>query len=143
MDAINVFYQYLKKHNLKYTPERATILNEINGMSSHFEPEMLLFRLKNKHKKISRATIYRTLELLVNSGLVKKTLFENNAFIYEKSSGQNTHDHFVCLRCGRIIEFFNPQIRQIHDHLREEYQILISDYSHTIYGKCPQCKKRS
>jgi len=153
MDVVKIFTEYLLKRDLKNTPERATILNEIEGINQHFEPDTLLFRLKNKHVKISRATIYRTLELLLDCGLVKKNIFENGITLYEKNFGTHAHDHFLCMQCGKIIEFkmslstvrqrtacFDQDLNKIHVRLAKKHEFLITDYSHQIYGRCKNCK---
>jgi Fur family ferric uptake transcriptional regulator len=142
MDALNSFKKYLEKHSLKRTPERLTVLNEVLRCNKHFDPDTLFIRLKKHHKKISRATIYRTLDLLVDSGLLKKLNFTNQTSCYEINMNVRTHDHFFCLTCGKIIEMYDDALREIHQRMSSKYKIKIEDYSHQLYGKCPDCQKK-
>src|SRR3972149_4932115 len=104
------FEDYLRKKNLKLTQERRDILDEMSGSDRHFGPEELLVQLRENGKRVSRATIYRTLDLLVNSGVVKKVCLGPQQFYYESLQGKNrTHSHMVCLNCGKIVEFSDPE----------------------------------
>jgi Fur family ferric uptake transcriptional regulator len=140
MDVTKVFVKYLKDHALKITPERVTILNEINRTNHHFDPETLLFKLKSKSHKVSRATIYRTLDLLVDCGLVMKNVFGNNIVLYEKKYDISMHDHFLCEICGKIIEFVSPEITLIHQNIARKHGLTITGYTHQVYGICDTCK---
>jgi len=140
MDVNTIFTEFLRKNDLKFTPERITVLDEIREADQHFEPDNLLIRLKSKNLKISRATIYRTLELLVQCGLIKKNIFADGKSIYEKKFGTRAHDHFLCVHCGRIIEFYDRDLDKIHKRLAEEHDLAIQEYSHQIYGLCQSCR---
>ena len=140
MDVTKVFSDYLKKHSLKVTPERVTILNEINRIKHHFDPDTLLFKLKNQNMKVSRATIYRTLDLLVDCGLVMKNVLGNSTILYEKKYDTQIHDHFLCLSCGEIIEFFDSDLKKIHQKLSKMHNLSVTDYTHQVYGVCGKCK---
>lgn len=134
-----IFSEYLKKNNLKNTPERMIILQEILKLKTHVEAETLLDHFKSLSVKISRASIYRTLELLVSCNLVKKTLFNNNSYYFEPIIDKKSHDHFICRDCGKIIEFYDEELGNIHLRLKNNYNITIDDYTHQIYGKCANC----
>jgi Fur family ferric uptake transcriptional regulator len=143
MNAVHqVFYEYLKQRALKNTPERFTILDEIIRWHKHFEADSLLIHLKTKNKKISRATIYRTLELLVDCGLVKKVTFNTAQAWYEQVSGFSNHDHFICEQCGKIIEFYDASINRIHEHLRAKYGLDVLHYTYHLHGLCAACKRK-
>ena len=142
MDALNSFKSYLTKHSLRNTHERLTVLDEVLRCNKHFDPDTLFIRLKKQNKKISRATIYRTLDLLVASGLLKKLNFTQQISRYEINKDVRTHDHFFCLRCGKIIEMYDDALHKIHRRMSVKYQIQIADYTHQIYGKCPDCQKK-
>jgi len=143
MDALNRFKSYLAQHSLKNTPERLTVLDEVLRCNKHFDPDTLFIRLKKRNKKISRATIYRTLDLLVVSGLLKKLNFANHTSCYEINMDVRTHDHFFCLKCGKIIEMYDDALHKIHQRMSSKYHILIADYTHQIYGKCPDCQNEA
>ncbi len=134
-----LFSEFLKKNNLKNTPERMIILQEILKLKTHVEAESLLDHFKSLGVKISRASIYRTLELLVNCALVKKTQFNNNCYYYEPIINKERHDHFICRGCGAIIEFYDEELKNIHLRLKNNYNLIIDDYTHQIYGKCEDC----
>ena len=141
MDVVSIFTEFLRKNDLKFTPERITVLDEIRKTDQHFEPDSLLIGLKSKKLKISRATIYRTLELLVQSGLVKKNIFADGSSLYEKNFGISAHDHFVCVHCGLIIEFFDTDLVKIHNRLATKHNLAIQKHSHQIYGLCQSCRE--
>lgn len=140
MDVINIFTEYLRKNELKFTQERVTVLEEIRKTDQHFEPESLLFRLKTKNAKISRATIYRTLELLVQCGLIQKNIFADGTSLYEKKFGATAHDHFLCLKCGQIIEFYDEELVNIHKRMAIKHNLVIRKHTHQIYGLCQSCR---
>jgi Fur family ferric uptake transcriptional regulator len=141
-----IFYNYLKKRELRNTPERFTILAEIDRMQAHFEADTLLLRLKTRHKKISRATIYRTLDLLLDCGLVRRINFNAPAphTLYESvtSAGLAGHDHFICQQCGKIIEFYDQRLKKIQLDLQAAYHMEVLHYSYHLYGRCGACKKK-
>ncbi len=139
-----IFYDYLKKRELRNTPERFTILDEIMKMQNHFEADALLVQLKTQNKKISRATIYRTLDLLIDCGLIKKINFNapvQHAF-YEPVAGLTRHDHFICQECGKIIEFYDDRLRKIQQKLQAAYGMEVVQYSYNLYGRCTDCQNR-
>jgi Fur family ferric uptake transcriptional regulator len=141
--ASKIFHDYLKKRELKNTPERFLILNQIIKMQHHFEADSLLVQLKIKNKKISRATIYRTLDLLVDCGLVKKIYFDTTHAFYEPVSGLTRHDHFVCLDCGKIIEFYDRTINKIQRNLQAVHGLEVFHYSYHLSGRCAACRKKA
>lgn len=140
MEAQKIFFDYLRKNDLKNTPERMLILQEVMKLDKHFEAENLFEHTKSISLKVSRASIYRTLDLLVQCGLVNRINFDNTCFYYEATINKSSHDHFICTGCGKIIEFYYSEIENIHDKLIDEYKLDISEYSHQIYGKCKDCK---
>jgi len=142
-DATKIFLQFLKENDLKNTPERMIIMQEIVKLDDHFDAETLLDHFKKVDIKISRASIYRTLELLVNCGLIKKVNFNNNSYHYESVNQENEHDHFICLKCDQIIEFYDEDIKNIHSRLIGKYNIYIKDYIHQVYGICAECKNKN
>ncbi len=95
------------------------------------------------HKKISRATIYRTLELLVDSGIVGRVRIGESGYRYERLRAGEHHDHLICNECGRVIEFFEPRIEQLQDEVCERYGFLPLTHSHQMRGICRQCRPRA
>ena len=107
-----IFRKYLERRGLKLTAERQALFDELFARHEHFEADELLVRLRTKHKKISRATIYRTLDLLVDSGIVGRVRIGETGYRYERLRAGEHHDHLICNECGRVIEFFEPAHRE-------------------------------
>jgi Fur family ferric uptake transcriptional regulator len=144
------FTVYLKQLGYRKTLGRYDILKEIYFMDSHFEVEELYLNLKKKNYHISRATIYNTVELLLQCGLIIKHSFGNKAGSYEKAYGANQHDHLICLKCNDAIEFEENSINEIINKIAAKYKFQISQHAFTLYGtpevdkegKCIYCKKK-
>src|ERR1041384_2401409 len=106
------FQHFLEQQGLKLTAERTALVREIFSTHYHFEADELLWKLKEKGAKISRATVSRTLELLVKSGMVRRVHLGEDHYHYEHVSGNSHHDHLICTTCGSVIEFHDPALEQ-------------------------------
>ena len=139
----DIFRKYLQRSGLKLTAERQAVFEELFARHEHLEPDELLVRLRGKGKKISRATIYRTLELLVDSGIVGRVRTGESGYRYERLRAGEHHDHLICNACGRVIEFFEPRIESLQDEVCERYGFLPLSHSHQMRGICKQCRPRA
>jgi Fur family ferric uptake transcriptional regulator len=137
-----LFGEFLKRKGLKTTRERTALFDEIFSTHRHFDADDLVLRMREKGKKISRATVYRTLELLTECGLVGRVRLNEEKYRYERLQKGEHHDHLVCTSCGRIIEFVEPRIERLQDVVCERYGFLATSHSHQIRGFCASCQRR-
>ena len=132
--ALEVFKSYLKKKSLKITKERMVIINEVFARHDHFEADELLLNLKQKNENVSRATVYRTLDLLYQCGLVNKDNFGSQTAKYEHIYGHKHHDHIICTDDDTIIEFYDERIEKLQEEIAQKYGIKLTHHVLQLYG---------
>lgn len=133
------FERYLSGHDLKLTAERRAILQEFYRIHEHIEADELLFHLRRSGVRVSRATIYRTLDLLVQAGLARRIRLGKDHSYYEHILGREAHEHMVCLGCDRIIEWVDPELIRLVFRNCEEQEFSPARHSLQVFGYCRDC----
>lgn len=138
-----VFRSYLREHNLPVTPQRVAIAGIVLGTDKHLSAEDIANELKTHGTAAGTATVYRTLEVLVKSGLVVERDFGEGFKRYEASRGMPHHEHLICTSCGRVTEFRDERLErmttllaEMHDYTRQRHRLV-------IHGLCGDCRRGS
>lgn len=138
--VLEKFNLLLQDRNLRPTAERLAIFEEAMATQGHFEADDLLVILKNKGVKTSRATIYRTLDLLAQSGILRQICPGEKAIHFERASAKSRHDHMICKNCGVSYEFHLPELHALQKRLCDEHNFVMTDYCFQLFGLCSDCR---
>ena len=141
-DEIGLFRSYVSLKGLRNTPEREEIINEIFALHDHFDVDELYLRLRRAGSKISKASIYRNLPLIKECGLIREIWHEDGHMHYEPIYGQGHHCHLRCLKCGKVIEFVDKELRAIEKRLGSKYDFEIVEHRLDVTGYCPDCRQK-
>jgi Fur family ferric uptake transcriptional regulator len=130
---------YLKSRSIRQTQARRAVLQAVLDISEHFEAEQLFYFLRQNGESVGKATVYRTLPLLVDCGILKQVRLEESRAHYELAVGEDPHDHMVCRRCGRIVEFSSKEIESLRKRIAEEKRFHAIGHRFQISGLCWEC----
>lgn len=139
----DIFTTYLQERGCRKTLERYAILDEIYSYAGHFDVESLYAAMRDKNYRVSLATLYNTMELLLDCRLVIKHQFGNNIAQYERAYNNNHHEHLVCLVCGCVEEFSDPRIEEAIGHIQDKYKFVVQHHLLYVYGVCKSCKLKA
>ncbi|GAB4376793.1 MAG: Fur family transcriptional regulator [Calditrichia bacterium] len=141
-NALQRLQQYLKENNLRFTSERVVILEEIFSFEDHFDAEQLFIHIREKENHISRATVYRTLELFHKIGIIKKENLGHGYASYELAMDRPHHDHMICVVCGKVIEFADDLIEKRQREICESHGMDMVRHQLQIFGRCKTHKSK-
>jgi Fur family transcriptional regulator, ferric uptake regulator len=136
------FSNFLKERGLRVTKERSAILQKTLSCNSHFDPESLYLQIRAKGLKASRASVYRTLSLLCECGLIGMVKKTEHGTIYENTFGNEHHDHMLCIQCGNIIEFYSEELERLQEALCKNQGFRGTSHNLEIRGYCMKCQKK-
>ena len=139
-EKIKTFEKLLHKKKLKLTKERLAILSGVFTEKGHFSIETLVYRLKQKGKKVSRDTVYRNLPLLLEAGILRTSFQNKRDTYYEVADQVHHHDHIVCRKCGKVAEFASPTIERIQEQIVKKMGFKMEFHMHQLIGLCSKCR---
>ena len=137
---LNQFKENLREDGLKFTPQRLAILEEIINNESHRECEEIYLALKKRGSNVSRATVYRTMDILVKNGFARKMELGDGRSRYESKVNSPHHDHLICTSCGNIVEFLIQDIENLQEQIAKDYHFKLQRHIHQLYGICKKCR---
>ena len=139
-ELLSKFRDVLRREGLKYTPQRVGILEEVIKDRGHRECEDIYMALRKNGHHVSRATIYRTMDILVKNEFVRKMEIGDGRARYESKVGCLHHDHLICTSCGEIVEFVDHNIEDIQDKIAKRYHFKLQRHIHQLFGLCKKCR---
>jgi Fur family ferric uptake transcriptional regulator len=140
---VDQFCQFLRKKDLKLTPQRLRIAETVFSTHKHFTAEQLYALVKHVEPLVGKVTVYRTLEHLVESGMVEELSIKKGVASYEHVAGHGHHDHLICVKCGKIEELSSERLEKVKREEAEARNFEVLSHSLKIYGTCPDCRRAS
>ena len=133
------FRHYLRSHRIKVTNARLEVLDTILGLQGHFQADQVADLLKEEGRSVGKATVYRTLPLLVDCGILKRVLLDLKRAHFELAFGEQPHDHMVCRRCGRIVEFASDEVLELRNRIAKSHHFHVTAHRFQLSGLCWEC----
>ena len=137
-----IFLEHIRKAGLRRTGQRDLILNIVLSTEEHLTSEGLYLLIVKKDPSVGFTTVYRTLKLLTEAGLAREVRFGDNKTYYEHHHNHEHHDHMICTECGRVIEFFSPEIESLQDQMANKFAFKPTHHSLRLWGLCSECQTR-
>ena len=136
MNHIDILKNVLKNEGLRYTQQRQIIWDEIRTSADHRDAEEIYNQIKNKNKiKVSRATVYRTIDVLVKNDLVRKVELGDGRALYEHKYNEDHHDHIICVETGKITEFYNEKLEDLQEEIVKKHGYELVRHVHQLFVK--------
>jgi len=140
---LQLFRRYLREQGLPVTPQREAVADAIFSSSGHLSVEDIETALRGTGERIGKATIYRTMEILVRSGLVEEHDFGEGFKRYEHLFGQTpVHEHLICLNCHHVVEFESTEVVRVQEEMARRHGFVPTRHRLEIYGLCPECQEK-
>ncbi len=140
MSSPNQLKKALKKEGLRYTQQRQSIWNEMCATDEHRDAEEIYLSLRNEGMSVSRATVYRTIDVLVKNNLVRKLELGDGRARYEHKMDLEHHDHLICVQCGKIEEFMDETIEEIQEKIVNDLGFKLIRHIHQLFVICNNCR---
>lgn len=138
---IKILSNFVKSKGLNDSKQRHLILTEFVNAEKHLSAEELYLLVKQKDSSVGIATVFRALKLFVDAGLAEPVRFSDKTVKYEYKLNRQHHDHIICEKCGKIIEFADPKIEELQEVVCQKYGFIIKNHRLDIFGICKKCKK--
>jgi Fur family ferric uptake transcriptional regulator len=130
------FLSFLKERGQRRTPERLAVLDALYATADHIDADTLYTRLRTEGVSVSRATVYNTLDLLIECDLAVRHQFGQQQAKFERAYAYWQHDHLICVDCGEILEFCDPRLQEIQETVADIYGFDVARHALTVYGSC-------
>ena len=140
LNEFDIFIDFLKEHNLRWTPQRKSILKVFLQLEGHVPIDDLHKKIRSEDPTIGIATLYRTMKLLIDAGLAEMHTF-NERTTYERLYQVNHHDHLICKICGKTVEFEHPLIEKYQQEVCERHGFALKSHRMELFGICNECQK--
>ena len=138
-ELLDDFKSALKAENMKFTPQRLSVFEEMENSKEHRECEEIYYALRKSGVNVSRATVYRTMDILVKHNFVRKLDIGDGKSRYETKIDHPHHDHMICIDCGSITEFVSDEIEKLQDDMCKELNFKLIKHIHQLFGVCKKC----
>ena len=138
-ELLSKFRDILRRKGFKYTPQRVAVLKEVLKDQGHRECEDIYLALRQNGSHVSRATVYRTMDILVKYGYARKMEIGDGRARYESKIDSPHHDHLICTSCGEIIEFLNQEVENLQNKIAKIYHFKLQRHVHQLFGICKKC----
>lgn len=137
----NSFKAFLEKKGLKYTRERECVYEKVKSLPDHFDGERLYEILKKDNRDIARGTVFRTIPLLLESGVIQISVGKGKGEFFERSNSKSHHDHIICVSCGKVIEYHCEEIEKFQQKVCKTYDAELLFHDHKLFVHCSRCRK--